>query len=194
MTQPQPPQGENPNPYTGEEVGDSPVVGQEESTGQGDVPTEFTPPTVEQEEELTGAPVSPPEPCDEEPEESAPAESPTPKEDSDEFGWPGLSVSNRCDINGNPAGGWADSVGLRIDWQDGPLGQGAGRHAPNGAFVEVAIQAVLARLNFFQEAAKGKFACQENTYAIECLEASLEYLRKRSRGRIKRGVEGINEP
>lgn len=43
---------------------------------------------------------------------------------------------NRVDADGNPAGGSLSGKGLSIEWQDGPLGRGADRKEPNGAFVE----------------------------------------------------------
>jgi hypothetical protein len=48
---------------------------------------------------------------------------------------------NLDDLDGNPAGGHVLGTGLRIDWQDGPLGRGEGRSEPNGAFVETVITA-----------------------------------------------------
>lgn len=36
-------------------------------------------------------------------------------------------AENHSDDNGNPAGGYVQGVGLRIDWQDGPLGRGEER-------------------------------------------------------------------
>jgi hypothetical protein len=110
------------------------------------------------------------------------------------FHWPPVTERHDLDGNGNPAGGWSDSTGFHIVWQNGPVGQEHGEKAPNGAFVESVIQAVIGRLNFFQSAADGKFACAENIHATIDLEDALDHLRSRARDRIRRGVYGINEP
>ena len=69
---------------------------------------------------------------------------------------------HELDANGNPAGGRTAGVGIEIHWQDGPLGRGADRAEPNGAFVEGVIAAALDRLHFYQTASDGRFACREN--------------------------------
>jgi len=94
---------------------------------------------------------------------------------------------NRQDDDGNPTGGQVRGDGLRIDWQDGPLGRGKDRKAPNGAFVETVIDACRQRIQFYQDS---KFKCRENALAITKLEEALMWLNKRTTDREKRGVEG----
>ncbi len=53
---------------------------------------------------------------------------------------------NNIDDRGRPAGGTVRGIGLSIDWQNGPLGRGAERIEPNGAFVESVIFAALQRI------------------------------------------------
>lgn len=102
-------------------------------------------------------------------------------------------IKNVCDDKGNPTGGSVDGVGLVIEWQNGPLvGRGPVRTIPNGAFVETVISAAKQRIEFFQEAAGGRFACGENAAAIECLQHALNYLDFRTRDREERKVEGTH--
>jgi hypothetical protein len=105
-----------------------------------------------------------------------------------------LNETHVLDANGNPAGGSTSAVGIRINWQDGPLGRGTDRAEPNGAFVEGVIQAAIGRLEFYQKANYGKFACPENADAITYLETALLRLEKRTRDREEREVEGTHTP
>jgi len=93
-----------------------------------------------------------------------------------------------------PAGGQSTAVGVVIDWQDGPLGRGADRRDPNGAFVETVIAIVVDRLQFYQSAAAGKFKCRENALAITKLEEALHWLNHRTQARETRDVEGTHAP
>lgn len=97
------------------------------------------------------------------------------------------------DENGNPAGGATRATGILIDWQDGPLGRGAERKEPNGAFVEGVLQAAIGRLQFYQKTAGGKFACRENAIALTHLETALLWLEKRTADREEREVEGTHK-
>ena len=99
-------------------------------------------------------------------------------------------ATNRFDNEGNPTGGTVRATGLVIDWQKGPLGRGNERQEPNGAFVETVIAAAVQRLEFYQEAAHGKFACPENASAIHHLESALFNLNLRTSLREERQVEG----
>ena len=81
---------------------------------------------------------------------------------------------------------------LHIRWQDGPLGRGDDRVAPNGAFVETVIAAALQRLDFYQEAADGKFRCVENEIAARLLSEALSWLEARTRRRERQDVEGTH--
>ena len=73
----------------------------------------------------------------------------------------------------NPAGGYVYGTGLDIEWQNGPLGR------PNGAFVETVIAAAKQRIEYYQQASGGKFACEANAFAIEHLDAALNVLHER---------------
>lgn len=96
---------------------------------------------------------------------------------------------NNTDADGNPAGGWVGGKGLDITWQDGPLGVGADRKEPNGAFVETVLSAVKQRLEFFQ---KSKFACDENEAAIGSIQLALGALARRTTKRQDQGIEGTH--
>lgn len=100
-------------------------------------------------------------------------------------------VENYKDVNGNPAGGIVNGVGLKIEWQNGPLGrpEDGTRQEPNGAFVETVIDAVVERIKFYQD---GKFNCRENAVALTHLETALLWLNKRTIDREKRKVEGTH--
>jgi len=103
------------------------------------------------------------------------------------------AIVNEIDPNGNPSGGEVSGVGLSIKWQDGPLGRGAARAEPNGAFVETVISAARQRIEFYQTASNGKFACEENKEAIKWLIYALGILNKRTEDREAREVEGTHQ-
>jgi len=103
------------------------------------------------------------------------------------------TVENKVDEKGNPSGGSVRGVGLSIDWQNGPLGRGADRQEPNGAFVETVLAACVKRIQFYQTASEGKFACRENAIAITKVEEALLWLDKRTRDREARNVEGKHQ-
>jgi len=98
--------------------------------------------------------------------------------------------TNNLDENGNPAGGHVRAVGLSIDWQNGPLGRGADRKVPNGAFVETVIQAALTRLEWYE--AETPYSCTENREAIASLVEAINALDKRTRRRERARVEGLH--
>lgn len=100
---------------------------------------------------------------------------------------------NDVDSHGNPTGGSVTGTGLSINWQNGPLGRGADRQPPNGAFVETVIEAARQRIEFYQKASDGRFACRENAIAITKLEEALMWLDKRTRAREERQVEGTHQ-
>lgn len=89
-----------------------------------------------------------------------------------------ITEIHRVDENGNPVGSSTSGVGIEIQWQDGPLGRGAERQEPNGAFVEGVVQAAIGRLQFHQSASDRKFACRENAVALTHLETALLWLQK----------------
>jgi hypothetical protein len=105
-----------------------------------------------------------------------------------------FEAQNHVDANGNPSGGSAHSIGVIIEWQDGPLGSGADRKEPNGAFVETVIAIVKQRIEFYQSAKNGEFACPENAGAISGLNIALEFLDQRTGRRQKAGIEGTHTP
>lgn len=99
---------------------------------------------------------------------------------------------NRVDEGGNPTGGFVRGIGLLIEWQSGPLGRGDARVEPNGAFVETVVAAVKQRIEFYQTASEGKFACKENERAIAALGVALRWLDNRTQAREAREVEGTH--
>ena len=101
-----------------------------------------------------------------------------------------ISGHNYDDKDGNPAGGWINGLGFKIDWQDGPLGREPDRINPNGAFVEDVVTAVLTRLRYYND---GKFRSRENSLAITKLEEALHWMNHRTAEREARGVEGTHQ-
>jgi hypothetical protein len=99
------------------------------------------------------------------------------------------TIDNKEDEKGNPAGGSVLGTGLRIEWQDGPLGRVEERKDPNGAFVETVISAVIQRIEYYQK----KFPCRENAIALTHLETANLWLDKRTKDREERGVEGTHQ-
>lgn len=117
-----------------------------------------------------------------------------------------LKIRNTIDDNGTPCGGFVNGVGIRIDWQDGPLGeakQGIARKGieslfrevcdgpgHNGAFVEGVILAAASRLSFYQST---RFKCAENAEALKHLDLALYALGRRTARRIAAGTEGTHK-
>jgi len=102
----------------------------------------------------------------------------------------------KIDEDGNPAGGTSKAIGIDIRWQDGPIPKtekGEPMQSPNGAFVEGVIEAAIQRIQFFQTATNGKFACRQNALALTKLEEALHWLDDRTAERIKRNVEGSHQ-
>jgi hypothetical protein len=73
----------------------------------------------------------------------------------------------------------------RVDFQEGPIKESG----INGVNNEDVLHMVLARLNAFQES---EFKCRENALAITKIEEALLWLRKRTMGRERRGIEGTH--
>lgn len=105
-----------------------------------------------------------------------------------------LRCVNVTDDAGNPTGGSVHGTGLDVHWQDGPLGRGEERRAPNGAFVEDLIEAARQRLQFYEDATGKRFSCRENKSALWHLESALLWLARRTQSREARHVEGTHEP
>jgi hypothetical protein len=95
--------------------------------------------------------------------------------------------SQFSDKDGCPEGGQTWGQGFAIAWQRGPLGRGAEREGPNGAFVEDVIAAALERLQFYQES---RFNCEENARAILHLQSALDILNSRAARREQQNTEG----
>ncbi len=93
------------------------------------------------------------------------------------------------DASGAPAGGTSFGAGLCVSWQNGPLGRGEDRKAPNGAFVETVIAVAKDRLAYYQST---RFASEFNAEAIRHLEAALAALNARTANREARAVEGTH--
>lgn len=107
----------------------------------------------------------------------------------------GFDAENHLDDEGRPAGGYVEGTGIHIQWQNGPLGapDDPERKEPNGAFVEDVIAAAKQRIEHYQTAADGRFACRENALAITKLQEALHWLNHRTRDRVARNVEGTHE-
>lgn len=101
-----------------------------------------------------------------------------------------INSSHWTDAEGNPAGGSTYGNGFAISWQNGPLGRGADRKEPNGAFVEDVIKAASDRLVYYQNS---RFACDYNARALAHLSLALSALNSRTAEREKRDVEGTHE-
>jgi len=101
-----------------------------------------------------------------------------------------IEQTHLTDPNGTPTGGKTTGIGFEINWQNGPLGRGAERIEPNGAFIESVLEAAIGRLQFFQSS---KFACRENAVALTHMETALLWLQKRTADREARGVEGTHQ-
>ena len=98
-------------------------------------------------------------------------------------------AENFSDTNGVPAGGYAEGVGMKIEWQNGPLGRGTERISPNGAFVETVLAVVAQRIEYYQST---KFKCRENALAITKIEEALHWLNHRTQVREAQQVEGTH--
>jgi hypothetical protein len=101
-----------------------------------------------------------------------------------------ITEKHDTDANGNPAGGLTLGDGIRVEWQNGPLGRGPERKEPNGAFVEGVVQAAIGRLKFYQAS---KFSCRENAIALTHLETALLWMQARTADREAREVEGTHQ-
>lgn len=100
-----------------------------------------------------------------------------------------IASDHNSDVNGNPAGGITSATGMTIVWQNGPLGRGAERIEPNGAFVETVLEAAADRLRYYQST---KFNCRENALAITKIEEALHWCNHRTADREARAVEGTH--
>ena len=100
-----------------------------------------------------------------------------------------ITEQHEVDENQCPTGGKTSAVGIRIDWQNGPLGRGVNRREPNGAFIEGVLQAAAGRLRFYQAS---KFSCRENALALTKIEEAILWLQARTQRREIAGIEGTH--
>ena len=103
-----------------------------------------------------------------------------------------IQETHEVDEDGNPAGGTTVGTGINVRWQNGPLGRGADRVPPNGAFIEDLLLAVIGRLRFYQTASDGRFACRENALMLTHCEEALHWEQARTAAREEAGVEGTH--
>lgn len=76
--------------------------------------------------------------------------------------------------------------GLVVLFQNGPIPE----HGVNGVTQEALLTIVVDRLRSFQA---GPFSCRENAIALTHCEDALMWLQRRTRARIRRGVEGSHQ-
>lgn len=82
---------------------------------------------------------------------------------------------------------WPEQVmTVTIEFQKGPIGL----HGVNGLTHEALLAIVIDRLQSFQA---GQFACTQNAIALSHCAAALLALQDRTRDRLMRKVEGLNE-
>ena len=79
-----------------------------------------------------------------------------------------------------------DALVCKIHFQEGPVHE----CGINGVNNEDLINMVVERLECFQ---RSPYACRENQIAITKLEEALLWLRKRTEGRVQRGIEGTSK-
>lgn len=75
---------------------------------------------------------------------------------------------------------------LRVSFQNGPIKE----FGVNGITQEALLAIVIDRLRSFQA---GPFSCRDNAIALTHCEEALMWLQRRTRERLKRGVEGTNQ-
>ena len=105
----------------------------------------------------------------------------------------GFKSHHWADSAARPAGGVSSTEGAAISWQNGPLGNAENRQAANGAFVEDIIDIVIDRIQWYQTVNGGQFACDENSRAIEALQAANDHLDRRTARRQAAGTERTYE-
>lgn len=101
----------------------------------------------------------------------------------------GFKSNHWTTTDGVPEGGCSFGTGFTISWQRGPLGRGAERKEPNGAFVEDVIQAVIDRIEYYQSS---KFNSAFNAQALDHLRCAVDALQARTAQREERKVEGTS--
>lgn len=79
-----------------------------------------------------------------------------------------------------------EAFATNIMFQNGPIAE----HGINGLTQEVLLAIVADRLRSFQA---GPYSCRENAIALTNVEQAQLWLQKRTRDRMKRGVEGTHQ-
>lgn len=74
---------------------------------------------------------------------------------------------------------------VEISFQNGPIQE----HGVNGVSGEALLAIVIDRLRCFQA---GPYASNDNALALNHVESALQWLQKRTRDRLERGVEGTS--
>ena len=92
------------------------------------------------------------------------------------------------DVGGNPSlpSNYGPEDTAFVLFQNGPIKESGA----NGITQEALLAIIIDRLRSFQS---GPFSCRENAIALTHCEDALMWLQRRTRARIKRGVEGTNE-
>lgn len=85
-----------------------------------------------------------------------------------------------------PCSGLIAHHATQIHFQNGPIGE----FGVNGISGEALLAIVIDRLRCFQA---GPYASNENMHALVDATSCLEWLQKRTRDRLARGVEGTNQ-
>ena len=75
---------------------------------------------------------------------------------------------------------------MEILFQNGPIPE----QGVNGITHEALLAVLIDRLEGFQA---GKFACEENQMALECVRTAMYWLHCRTQKRMERGVEGTHK-
>ena len=96
----------------------------------------------------------------------------------------GFHTTGNASAGHSPFG--KDGTCLPILFQNGPIKE----LGVNGVTQEVLLAIVIDRLRSFQA---GPFSCRDNAVALTHCEDALMWLQRRTRERIKRGVEGTNQ-
>lgn len=74
---------------------------------------------------------------------------------------------------------------VRVEFQNGPIAE----RGVNGISQEALLAIVEDRLVGFQD---GQYACRENAIALTKVQEAMQWLQKRTRDRMARGVEGTS--
>lgn len=104
----------------------------------------------------------------------------------DEPGQGGACHSYRITYAPDAPVGGVDFLDTNIHFQNGPIKE----FGVNGISGEALLAIVIDRLRSFQT---GPFASDDNAEALKNTQSALDWLQKRTRDRLARGVEGTNQ-